>query len=232
MPEESFNEKDDERWNEFKWEQFLKESDERAERFARIIEKYGNDPNLESMLANELGLNHHGAPEPGESDSLFGDSEDHDGEDWKEAAGIDSHAGSEENGAGSPENDHFPREDNLYKKAYSLAINTLEWFRQIPEDVRSDPDAADIATRASIPAAKIVSAWDDENDDRGVMGFRIAVYKRGLTETNKALESMKRLSEKNLVEKQALVELIRQATEVRNGIAIRILEVRERMSNG
>ena len=232
MPEESFEEDDDERWDEFKWEEFLKKSDERADRFARIIEKYGDDPNLESILANELGLNHDGAPEPGESDLLFGDSEDHNGEEWKEAAGVNSQAGSEENGTGSPENDHFPREDNLYKKAYSFAINTLEWFRQIPEEIRSDPDAADIVTRASIPAAKIVSAWDDENDDQSVMGFRIAVYKRGLAEANKALEAMRRLSEKNLVERQTLINLIRQATEVRNGIAIRILEVRERLTNG
>ncbi len=221
-------EEKNEQWDEFKWEEFLKENDERADRFARIVEKYGNDPDLESILAHEMGWDVNPADFEG-SDSAFDDGTDSEGEEWKAAAGLGPNGLSETTDAGYAEPDHSPHEDNLYRKAYAFAVNSREWLNQLPQGLRDDADVIEILSHATIPAAKIVSAWDDDDEDQDVLGFRIAVYKRGLASANKALESMNRLLRREVAEEGPLLQLIRQATEVRNGIAIRILEVRERL---
>lgn len=219
---------DNEQWDEFRWEEFLKKDDERADRFAQIVEKYGNDPDLESILAHEMRWDSDQADFEGTraatDDGRDGDGE---GEEWKETAGLGPNEAPEQAGIEPTAADHRPHEDNLYRKAYAFAVNSREWLNRLPHELGNDADVIEISSNATIPAAKIVSAWDDDDEDRDVLGFRIAVYKRGLAAANKALQSMNSMLARNVAEKGSLLELIRQATEVRNGIALRILEVRE-----
>ncbi len=221
-------ERDDDRWDEFKWEEFLKESDTRTDRLVKIIEEHSEDPDLESMLAREMGFEKYGK-ESQDDPSTIDEDEDNGGESWKNETGSGSLPGKV---SLDPADEHPANKDNLYQKAYAFAVATVEWFRELPEEVRNNIDVIEVVTRASIPAAKVVSAWDDDERDQAVFGFRIAVYKRGLIEANKALASMNRILQRNIVDRDRLLRLIRQATEVRNGIAVRILEIRELYDRG
>jgi len=217
MDNKSPEENDDERWDEFKWEEFLKESDERADKFGRIMEQYADDPNLQEIIAREMGWDKEIDDEKAEEwNSFFEDAEaDEEGEEWKAAADI-------------KDRDGLPNfdDDPLYKKAFEVGIDSWNWAQQLPEAIRDHPDVVEIVSNATIPAAKIAFAYPS-GDAPEFLGLRIAAYKRGLAAANKSLDAINSLREKNLVDPEKLSNLTKEMREVRNGLAIRILELRE-----
>ncbi len=161
MSEEPLGEENDERWDEFRWEKLLKENDDLTDKFARIVEQYGDDPNLEAILAHEMGWDE--KESEGEEPDFFSDDDDtydDGGEEWKAAAGIQSEEfpGVDEFAPGRSDSDF--RTDALYQKAFEFAINSRKWFRQLPETIQNDPDAVEIISHAAIPAAKIAGAFE------------------------------------------------------------------------
>jgi hypothetical protein len=44
-----------EKWDEVRYEQSLRESDALTERYGRLLDKYGDDPNAERLIAREMG---------------------------------------------------------------------------------------------------------------------------------------------------------------------------------
>src|SRR5258708_39754016 len=42
-------------WDEVRYEQFLRESDARTERYGRLLEKYADHPDSERIIAREMG---------------------------------------------------------------------------------------------------------------------------------------------------------------------------------
>lgn len=224
MSDNPFDEENEEPWDEFKWEEFLKQSDERADKLGKIIEEHSNDPNLQDIIAREMGWNKppEGESEdfPGESDFLFDNEEDEEGEEWKAATGQLHDYDKEEKG--------LPdfKTDPLYNPAFDLGIAAHDWAKSLPEPIQESREIWDIVGDLCIPAAKIAAGFNDE-DEPEMLGFRIASYKRGLAAANKALDAMNNLSEKKLVDAEKLLTLSRQAREIRNGLAIRILELRE-----
>lgn len=57
------------------------------------------------------------------------------------------------------------------------------------------------------------------------------MYKRGLASTNTALNALNAAKEKNIYADESLSEFIKRATELRNALAMRIQEVREKFNN-
>ena len=59
---------DNEIWDEFKWEEFMKEQDKKLDRYMELFYRYQDDPNCDEIIAREMGwtwlLEHNS--EPGE----------------------------------------------------------------------------------------------------------------------------------------------------------------------
>lgn len=55
MPDPAFGPDADQPMDEFQWEDFLKESDARSDRFMQIFEKYEGHPDREKLVAREMG---------------------------------------------------------------------------------------------------------------------------------------------------------------------------------
>ncbi len=214
------------RWDEFEWERFMKERDEEAARIARFMEEHKDDPNLDSLIAREIGLFTENDAEDtdGSSGSYFDDT-DNEGEEWKSAAGIESHDDAEKS---------IPdfRLDPLYRKAFDFAMDSVSLLDGLPEAIRADSLIQEALSTALMPAAKVANAWDDGSDEPDMLGYRIAAYKRGLAAANKSLDLMAGIRERELFDDQRLLSLIELGTEVRNDIAVRILEVRKRFNEG
>ncbi len=101
----------------------------------------------------------------------------------------------------------------------------------LPERVQSDPDMREAARNALAPAAKIAGGCGIEgDDDNDQLGMRLAVYKRGLTAVNTALDSLNAAKGKNIYTDESLSDFIKRATELRNALAMRIQEAREKFN--
>lgn len=213
------------RWDEFEWEEFMKERDEEASKLARFIEEHKDDPDLDQLMAREMGWFTENPGDAEEEDDFFMDDADDEGEEWKSAAGIEP---VDDDRGGLPD---F-RSDPLYSKAFDFAIDATTWIQELPEALRTDPEIEEAFSLGVMPAAKIANAWDDGADDLDMLGYRIAAYKRGLAAANRSLELMGRIRERKMLDDQRLLALITLATDVRNAIAVRILELRKRFDEG
>ncbi len=216
--------------DEFEWEQFLKKNDEMVDKFSALMEKYIDDPNCDEIIAKEMGWDHLLDDKENESDDderpwlneMF-DEETEESEAWKIAAGIEDDRESS-----------LPdfRNDPLYQQGLSFAVDFMNWFRGLPETIQQNQDMNEAIANAAIPGAKIagaVSIGGDEDKDQ--LGMRLAIYKRGLIAANKTVAALSAVKEKNIIELPTLFPFIKQATTLRNGLAIRVLEIRDRFNS-
>jgi hypothetical protein len=45
----------DRAWDEYEWERFLQQQDQRTEKYMELLEKYIDDPNRDEIVAREMG---------------------------------------------------------------------------------------------------------------------------------------------------------------------------------
>ena len=63
-------------------------------------------------------------------------------------------------------------------------------------------------------------------------GGNIAYCKRALAAANKVLAALREMMEKNIIAHTSYCQLVEEATEVRNAIALHILDLRGRIRQG
>jgi hypothetical protein len=82
-----------------------------------------------------------------------------------------------------------------------------------------------------IASAKIAGGTG-MGDDMEELGANIAYCKRGLAAANLAVASLHEMEEKKIVEARSYLELMKEAIDVRNAIAIHIVDLREKFRRG
>ncbi len=213
--------------DEFEWEEFMKKNDAMVDKFSSLMEKYMDDPNCDEIIAREMGWNHKIEDDGIERPWLeeFNDSlgimtdEIEEGEAWKKAAGIDIEVDL-------PDFENDP----LYQLGFLFAVDFRNWFVTLIEEIRSEPEIIEALKNSAIPGAKIAGAASIDDDDKDQLGFRLANYKRGLIAANKTLTALRTVHEKNIIAQQNIFPLIKQSTELRNALAVRVMEVRDRFN--
>jgi hypothetical protein len=212
-------ENDDKPMDEFEWEEFMKRSDELADKYARLVELYGDDPNFEEILAREMGWNKTDS-EAEEEDFYPEELEDeNEGEEWKESAGI------------VPNNNPYDEIEKspLYKKTFLHASMVTQLVAQLPETLQENPFVDSLVTNAIVAGAKIAGGIlpSDDTENLDLIGMSIANCKRALNASNTSLQSLQELSGKNIFDQIAYQTLLEEATDVRNAIALYIVELRD-----
>ncbi len=48
----------DRAWDEYEWERFLQQQDQKTEKYMELLEKYIDDPNRDEIVAREMGWSH------------------------------------------------------------------------------------------------------------------------------------------------------------------------------
>lgn len=220
---------DEKPMDEFEWEEWLKKNDEMVDKYSALMDKYMDDPNRDEIIAKEMGWDKDTDDDGIERPWLkeFEESLEHideveEGDEWKVTAGIKTE-----------DDDDIPdiEDDPLYQRGFSFATDFMKWFDVLPERIQKDDDMLEAARNAAIPAAKIAGATGiGGDDDKDQLGMRLAVYKRGLAAANKTVSALTTAKEKNLFNEQSLTDFIKRATELRNALAVRIQEVRDRFS--
>src|SRR3989442_5548183 len=100
-------------WDEYEWERFLQQQDQKTEKYMGLLEKYIDDPQRDEIVAREMGW-YHSSDETDndwndEADALLADAEEGDEDDRSAADLINDCAESFE-------------QHVLYRASFSLTI--------------------------------------------------------------------------------------------------------------
>jgi hypothetical protein len=188
-------------WDEYDWERFLQQQDQRTEKYMDLLEKYIDDPNRDEIIAREMGWTQSAATDDwsAEVDALLD-------EDWR---GQNDEMAEAEKLADSFE-DHV-----LYRAAFGLTVWIDKMFDQ-NASLQNEPAAIKLATHAALASAKLAAALSDDDVDE--LGMTIAYLKRALKAITVSLDSAAKLLSKKLIAARQYSVLQQRLFQVRDGI--------------
>jgi hypothetical protein len=192
-------------WDEYDWERFLQQQDQKTEMYMELLEKYLDDPQRDEIIAREMGWSH-----------LL------EGKDWNaevDALLSEGSISSQDEELIDGENEFQPAENfedhPLYRAAFALTI----WIDQLFDrdaSLQNEPAAVKLATHAALASAKLAAALNDEDVDE--IGMTIAYLKRALKAITVSIEAaLQLLSRKRITAAQHSV-LQKRLFQVRDGI--------------
>lgn len=208
-------------WDEHRWEEFFRESDRRTEKYSQLLDKYMDHPDRDRIIAEEMGwtdlLDEDDDVDEEWMDDMIAD-EFEEGEEWKQLTGYES--------------TEFESVENLpiYKKTFDFTIDAMKMVDEHLSDVEHE-SVHTFCRSVTVPSAKIAGGFGMGFEMEG-LGGNIANCKRGLTAANKMLDSLYEIGDKELLDRDLYLEFHGRAKEVRDELAVYIVELRERFRRG
>lgn len=189
-------------WDEYDWERFLQQQDQRTEKYMDLLEKYIDDPNRDEIIAREMGWTATSGAEDwsAEVDALLD-------EDWRSQ---DNEAAVETDKPSETFEDHV-----LYRAAFALTVWIDKLFDQNAA-LQNEPVAIKLATHAALASAKLAAALSDDDVDE--LGMTIAYLKRALKAITISLDSAAKLLSEKLIAARQYSVLQQRLFQVRDGI--------------
>jgi hypothetical protein len=200
----------DRAWDEYEWERFLQQQDQKTEKYMELLEKYIDDPQRDEIVAREMGWCH-----------LNEDS----GDDWNDEAESLLEEDADEDSAGNRISDCAESFEQhvLYQAAFSLTI----WIDRLFESqgaLQNDPAAVRLATHTALASAKLAAALSDEEAEE--LGMTIAYLKRSLKAITVALDASAQLIAEKSITRAQHTALQQRIFQVRDGIILLMGEFR------
>jgi hypothetical protein len=200
MPE--FEREPDRAWDEYDWERFLQQQDQKTEKYMELLETYLDDPRRDEIIAREMGWSQSLTDKDwsAEVDALMN-------EDWHGEA-------EEELAADQKPGENF--EDHpLYRAAFGLTI----WIDKLFDrnaSLQNEPAAVKLATHSALASAKLAASLSDEDVDE--IGMTIAYLKRALKAITVSMEAADNLFDEKLISEREHMVLQQRLFQVRDGI--------------
>src|SRR5207253_5263097 len=190
-------------WDEYDWERFLQQQDQRTEKYMELLEKYIDDPQRDEIIAREMGWTQilGDGDWSAEVDALLD-------EDWR--LQDQETPDSAEQQLSETFEDHI-----LYRGAFALTVWIDKLFDQ-NASLQNEPAAIKLATHAALASAKLAAALSDDEVDE--IGMTIAYLKRALKAITVSMEAGTQLLAEQLITPQQHVVLNQRLFEVRDGI--------------
>src|SRR5256714_9111863 len=190
-------------WDEYDWERFLRQQDQRTEKYMELLEKYIDDPQRDEIIAREMGWTQvlGDGDWSAEVDALLD-------EDWR----VQNDEGPSD--ADQKQSESF--EDHiLYRAAFGLTVWIDKLFDQNAA-LQNEPAAIKLATHAALASAKLAAALSDDDVDE--LGMTIAYLKRALKAITVSLDSAAKLLAEKLIAARQYSVLQQRLFQVRDGI--------------
>lgn len=217
----------DEIWDEDRWEAFLRESDERLDRYMHLLFHFmktnppPDDADTEARLVWERDLRRYLTGEdghPGEADADPAQDE------WEDEL-DDSFAD------GDGDDDLYALQDiPLYGRAFRLSTLVLDWSNSLPGDAKDSTLVQFCSNVTQVPAH--IAKGHDIGYAHDMIGGNIACAKRALKATNMALDLLRDLRDAPCMDAASYLLLYEQAYELRNEIGLYVQELRGRFNLG
>jgi hypothetical protein len=212
-------------WDEFRWEEVMREQDRKVDRYMELFYRYRDDPNRDAIIAREMGwtwLLDEDQAGSGEGGAPASAEDLEEGDEWKARLYA----------SGEPVSDFMEFELlPAYQQAKKFAHTAFRFVDSLAESVRSDSAVVDFLSNAMIAGVKIAggSGIGEEIDE---LGGNIAYCKRGLAAANMVIASLYEMKEKKVIAGHVYLGLMREAVEVRDTIALHVVELREKFRRG
>lgn len=190
-------------WDEYDWERFLQQQDQKTEKYMELLEKYIDDPNRDQIIAREMGWYH-----------LL----DKDGEKWVEE--VDSHFEEELAAADASDEEGADGEYGfevhpLYQSSFALTV----WIDQLFDEfngMQNQPSAVRLSTQAAVASAKLAAALSDDDVDE--IGMTIAYLKRALKAITVGIEAAVQLRKDVGLSEDRFAALNQRLFHIRDGV--------------
>lgn len=212
------DETDDAPEDEFEWEKSLKESDALTEKYGQLLEKYGDHPEAERLIAREMGWTWvedaldaevRGAlpaGEPNEIEPLV--PEPHtEGVNWvRDEDGRVRHP--------------------LCKRTLNASVEFWNYCKErglLGES--ADKDLVEMVSQYQITGAKLAGALNGlaYGEERRDAGFIVALLKRAFVFLNKSIDATEKVARKNLLDARRITAFRKEQFAVREEI-LRLME--------
>lgn len=189
-------------WDEYDWERFLQEQDQKTEKYMQLVETYLDDPQRDEIIAREMGWTQllEAKDWSAEVDALLGEGVEEDGDLDPDEAGAAAET-FEEHG--------------LYQAAFALTIWIDQLFDQTPL-LQNEPAAIKLATHSALASAKLAAALS--GDDVDEIGMTIAYLKRALKAITISMNAAAQLLSEKLITGTQHSILQQRLFQVRDGI--------------
>ena len=191
-------------WDEYDWERFLQQQDQKTEKYMQLLETYLDDPNRDEIIAREMGWTQllDAKDWSAEVDALLD-------EDVEEESDFDS---DESASSGETFEEH-----SLYRAAFALTIWIDQLFDQ-NASLQNEPAAVKLATHSALASAKLAAALSGDNVDE--IGMTIAYLKRALKAITISMDAAAQLFSEKLITAVQRRVLQQRLFQVRDGIII------------
>jgi len=189
-------------WDEYDWERFLQEQDQKTEKYMQLLEKYLDDPQRDEIIAREMGWTQllDAKDWSAEVDALLDEDpeEDDDLDPDQAAKSVETF-----------------EEHSLYRAAFALTIWIDQLFDQKPL-LQNEPAAIKLATHSALASAKLAAALS--GDDVDEIGMTIAYLKRALKAITISMDAAEQLLSEKLITRAQHSVLQQRLFQVRDGI--------------
>lgn len=197
-------------WDEYQWERFLQQQDQKTEQYFALFEKYQDHPDRDEIIAREMGWNQ-------------SEDEEEETPDWLEVTDEDLDDAAEEE-------EEAELEELQGSEVYmqSMELNRRVFTMVEERDALKDhPVAVELATRVAICGAKLAAALC--GDDLSEVGMTIAYLKRSLKAANDALGAAARLRQAALIDAEDLTSVNELLFPIRERIVDMMGEYRQEL---
>ena len=198
----------DKAWDEFKWERFLQEQEQRTEKYMELLEKYIDHPQRDEIIAEEMGWKHmiNGEVREWEEEveAAFADDADDDSDEEESGPSFERHP--------------------IYRQALAFNGELDELLDNSDEKAREHPAMISLSTQVSLATAKLAAALS--NDEVEELGMSIAYLKRALAALTSGLDSTMHLLEGGFISQEIFQQLRDRLFSIRGDIITTMGEYR------
>jgi hypothetical protein len=199
-------------WDEYDWERFLQQQDQKTEQYMQLLETYLDDPQRDEIIAREMGWT-----------QLL------DAKDW--SAEVDALLEEDTDEESDFSTDETMRsaetfeEHSLYRAAFALTI----WIDQLFDEntsLQNEPGTVKLATHSALASAKLAAALSNDYVDE--IGMTIAYLKRALKAITISMDAAAQLRQPSKLITAAQHSVLQQRLfQVRDGIITLMGEYRK-----
>ena len=211
----------DREWDEFDYEQLMKESDARTDKYLELLDKHGDSPEAERLIAEEMGWDDAEKPEPREAAAE---------DDWLDVDEINRVTAEAAEQPLEPEPhtegvDWMRTDDGdirhpLQHRCFKSAIKFWNQADELGLEKLGDKNLEQFICEFQTTSVKLGGALGGIANGRGYRdnSFTVAYLKRALDHVHKAQAGLEAVAPKKLLPDKMVSEARKELFEIREGI--------------
>lgn len=218
----------EEDWDEHDYEKFLKECDARTDKYAELLDKYGDSEEADAIIAREMGWDRELTAEEAEEQQQHIEEMNAACEEALDA--LEPEPDPHREGIDWIRTERGDLRHPLQHRCFESGLKLWEACEELGKDLEEDDDVGQLISELQITGAKLAGALNGiaRGGSEPDAAFTVAYLKRALDHLHKALAGLEAATKRKVLP-AALVETTRtEMFAIREGILTLMEEYRRR----